>query len=44
VVRRKTGLLNLLAAAGLGGPLVPVGAVLPHLLAGSVDSAEAVSR
>ncbi|GLI60137.1 hypothetical protein VaNZ11_002209, partial [Volvox africanus] len=44
VSRRKLGLLNLLAAAGIGGPLLPVGAVLPHLLVGAADSAELVSR
>ncbi|PNH04849.1 hypothetical protein TSOC_008993, partial [Tetrabaena socialis] len=43
--RRKLGLLQLLAAAGgVGGPLLPVGAVLPHLLAAAVDPAEAVAR
>ena len=60
--KRKLGLLNLFAAAGLGSSssssssnsngsssaasnvLLPVAAVLPHLLAASVDPNEPVSR
>ncbi|KXZ47234.1 hypothetical protein GPECTOR_37g240 [Gonium pectorale] len=42
--RRKLGLLHLLGGAGVGGPLLPAGAVLPHLLAAAVDPSDPVAR